>query len=87
MELDENGRVRETFQNDCPYELSCGALLDDGCVHFCRILVCFTGRPFIEVGPVLQEEMEKALSTLEEWDAKFLRKHGEREDLDNKESH
>lgn len=80
MELDETGRVYETFQHDRPYELSCGAVLAEGNMSYYKILVCFTGKPFNEVGPVLKQEMEHALSEVEQWDAKFLIENGESED-------
>jgi len=57
---------------------------DDGSkygVRFQKGFVCFSGKPFDEVGAVLQSEMEKHLPTLEAWDAQYLKDHGEKVQL------
>lgn len=63
---------------DLPYELSCGAILDDGQSRYYKILQCFSAKPFEQVPLILKEEMEKALRTLLTWDVKFLKKNGDK---------
>ena len=86
MELDEKGRRFETFRRDLPYSLCGGAYIgeDDGSkygVRFQKGVICFSGKPFDQVGAVLQREMEKYLPTLEGWNAKYLKDNGEKVQL------
>lgn len=86
MELDKHGQRFEHFRRDLPYELSGGAYLDvqDGSKYGARFgtsLQCFAGRPFEEVGAVLQEQMEKHLLILEGWDSQCLKEHARRQQL------
>jgi len=83
MDLDEKGQRFEKFRRDLPYGLGAGAYIveDDGSkygVRFQKGLICFSGKPFDQVGAVLQSEMEKHLPTLEAWDAQYLRENGEK---------
>src|SRR5580700_918068 len=78
MEEDKDGNRFEQFRHDLPYELSAGAcvVVQDGSKHgtrFSKIMLCFVGKPFDEVGAILQSEMEKHLPTLETWDAQHLK--------------
>lgn len=86
MEFDKDGRRFERFRRDLPYELSAGAslILEDGSkygVRFDKCFQCFAGKPFDQVGAVLETEMEKHLPTLERWDAQYLRENGEKVQL------
>ena len=81
MEFDENGQRFEKFRRDLPYELGAGAYVfeDDGSKHGTRYDItspCFSGKPFDQVGVVLQSEMEKHLPTLEAWDVHYLKANG-----------
>jgi hypothetical protein len=49
--------------------------------RFQKSLQCFSGKPFDQVGAVLQDEMQKRLHTLEEWDAQYLKDNGEKVQL------
>jgi hypothetical protein len=86
MELDENGKRFEKFTRNLPYGLCAGAYIveDDGSkygVRFQKGLICFSGKPFDQVGAVLQSEMEKHLPTLEQWDAQHLEDNGKKVQL------
>lgn len=86
MELDEKGNRFEKFTRNLPYGLCAGAYVDeqDGSkygVRFQKGLICFSGKPFDQVGAVLQSEMEKHLPTLEAWDARYLKENGEKVQL------
>ncbi len=86
MELDESGNRFEKFRRNLPYGLCAGAYIveDDGSkygVRFQKGLICFSGKPFDQVGAVLQSEMEKHLPTLEGWNAKYLKDNGEKVQL------
>jgi len=86
MELDEKGQRFEKFRRDLPYGLSAGAYVDeqDGSkygVRFQKGLICFSAKPFDQVGAVLQNEMEKHLPTLEQWDAQHLKDNGKKVQL------
>ncbi|MBS2035703.1 hypothetical protein JST97_12000 [bacterium] len=76
----EQKQGREVIHQDLPYELSCGAILDDGQGRYYKILQCFSGRPFEQVLSQLKGELENALRLLLTWDAKFLKKNGDRFD-------
>jgi hypothetical protein len=83
MELDKDGHRFEQFRRDLPYELSAGANADvpDGSKHGIRFqkgFQCFSGKPFDQVGAILQSEMEKHLPTLEKWDTQYLKANGEK---------
>jgi hypothetical protein len=83
MDLDEKGGRFETFRRDLPYSLYAGAdiIENDGSKHGIRFqkgITCFSGKPFDQVGAVLQSEMQKQLPTLEQWDAKYLKENGEK---------
>lgn len=83
MELDKDRRRFERFSRNLPYELSAGAciVVDDGSQHGSRIgrvFYCFSGKPFDEVGAVLESEMEKHLPTLEGWNEQYLLEHGQK---------
>ncbi|HEY2585399.1 MAG TPA: hypothetical protein VGI81_06535 [Tepidisphaeraceae bacterium] len=78
MEYDKDGRRFERFRRDLPYELSAGAYVDvqDGSKYgtrFGKVIQCFSGKPFDQVGAVLQYEMQKHLPVLETWDAQYLK--------------
>jgi len=86
MELDEKGCRFEKFRRDLPYGLCAGADIveDDGSKHgvrFQKDIICFSGKPFDQVGAVLKSEMEKHLPTLEAWDVQFLKDNGEKVQL------
>ncbi len=86
MELDKDGRRVEQFKRDLPYELSAGAYVDvqDGSkygIRFQKAHRCFVGKPFDQLGAVLQSEMEKHLPMLEGWDAEYLKANGEKVQL------
>jgi hypothetical protein len=86
MELDEKGCRFEKFRSDLPYALYAGASIveDNGTkygVSFQKGFICFSGKPFDQVGAVLQSEMEKHLSTLEKWDVQYLKENGEKVQL------
>ena len=86
MELDEKGQRFEKFRRDLPYGLSAGAYVDeqDGSkygVRFQKGLICFSAKPFDQVGAVLQNEMEKHLPTLEQWDVQHLKDNGKKVQL------
>jgi len=86
MECDRDGHRFERFRRDLPYELSAGAFVDvpDGSkygVRFSDSVQCFSGKPFDQVGAVLQSEMEKHLPTLEGWDVQYLREKGKKSQL------
>lgn len=86
MELDKNGNRIEKFGRDVPYELAAGAFLDvaDGSrygTRFQKSFQCFSGRPFDQVGPALQKEMERHLRTLEQWNVQYLKDNGEKVQL------
>jgi hypothetical protein len=83
MELDEKGNRFEKFRRDLPYGLGAGAYIveEDGSkygVRFEKYFICFSGKPFEQVGAILQSEMEKHLPTLEAWDAQYLKENGEK---------
>jgi hypothetical protein len=83
MELDEKGRRFEKFRRDLPYALYAGASIaeNDGSkygLRFQKSLICFSGKPFDQVGAVLRSEMEKYLPTLESWDAQYLKENGKK---------
>jgi hypothetical protein len=86
MEPDKDGRRVEQFRRDLPYELSAGAYVDvqDGSKYgtrFQKAIQCFSGKPFDQVGAVLQSEMEKHLPTLEQWDVQHLKENGKKVQL------
>jgi len=86
MELDKHGRRFEQFRRDLPYELAAGAYVDVECdsrhrTRFQKSILLFSGKPFDQVSAVLEGEMRKHLSTLEEWDAEYLKKNGQRVEL------
>lgn len=86
MDLDENGHRFEKFSRDLSYGLCAGADIveDDGSkygVRFQKDLICFSWKPFDQVGAVLQSEMEKHLPTLEGWSAQYLKENGEKVQL------
>jgi hypothetical protein len=81
MELDKEGHRFERFTRDLPYNLCGGACFDvrDATklrVRYGRIFHYFRGKPFDQVGAVLQDEMEKHLPTLERWDVQHLIDYG-----------
>jgi len=83
MESDKDGRRFERFRRDLPYELSVGAYVDvqDGSrfgIRFQKSFQCFSGKPFDQVGAVLQSEMETHLDTLEKWDEHYLNENGQK---------
>ena len=83
MDCDEKGQRFEQFRRDLPYSLYAGASIieADGSKHGirCQIdITCFSGKPFDQVGAVLQSEMEKHLPTLEAWDAQYLKENGKK---------
>jgi len=83
MDLDENERRFEQFRRDLPYSLYAGASIteEDGSKHglrYCIDFTCFSGKPFDQVGAVLQSEMEKHLRTMEEWDPQYLKDNGKK---------
>ena len=83
MELDENGQRFEKFSRDLPYGLCAGADIveDDGSkygVRFQKDLICFSGKPFAQVGAILLGEMERHLRPLEGWNAQYLKDNGEK---------
>lgn len=69
---------RELIFQDLPYELSCGAILDDGGGRYYKINQCFSARPFEQVAQTLKTELEKALKTLLAMDVVYLKKNGDR---------
>ncbi len=77
MEDDKEGNRFEEFRRDIPYELNAGAYIEmpdgsrDG-IRYSKYLVCFSGKPFREVGAVLCSEMEKYLPIVDKWDAQYL---------------
>jgi hypothetical protein len=86
MEFDKDGHRVEQFRRDLPYELSAGAYVDvqDGSKHgtrFQKAIQCFFGKPFDQVGAVLQSEMQKHLGTLEAWDVQYLKDNGKKVQL------
>ena len=86
MDCDEKGQRFEQFRRDLPYSLYAGASIieADGSKHgirFQKDITCFSGKPFDQVGAVLQSEMEKHLPTLEQWDVQHLRQHGKKVQL------
>jgi hypothetical protein len=86
MDFDEKGQRFEQFRRDLPYSLYAGASIieADGSKHgirFQKDITCFSGKPFDQVGAVLQSEMEKHLPTLEGWDAQYLKNNGEKVQL------
>ena len=86
MQLDKHGKRFEEFKRDLPYDLGAGACLleNDGSKHGVRYqksFLCFFGKPFHEVGAILQSEMEKHLHTLEAWDTQYLKDEGEKVQL------
>lgn len=86
MEFDKDGHRVEQFRRDLPYELSAGAYVDvqDGSKYgtrFDKCFQCFSGKPFDQVGAVLQSEMQKHLPTLEKWDAQYLKENGRKVQL------
>jgi hypothetical protein len=86
MGLDEKGNYFEEFRRDLPYDLGAGAYINvsDDSGHTSRVgirFACFSGKPFDQVGAVLQGEMQKHLVTLEKWDVQYLKDHGERVQL------
>ena len=86
MESDEGGHRVDQFRRDVPYELSAGVYIDvqDGSRYGLRLqkaIQCFSGKPFDQVGAILQSEMEKHLPTLEAWNVQYLKDHGERVQL------
>jgi hypothetical protein len=86
MECDKEGQRFERFKRDLPYELSAGAYVDeqDGSkygVRFQKCFPCFSGKPFDQVGAVLQSELEKHLPTLEGWDAEHPKQNGKKVQL------
>lgn len=81
MECDKNGRRFERFSRDVPYELSAGVYVDvqDGSkygIRFQKAILCFSGKPFRQVGPVLRTEMDRCLKKLEQWDVECLKDDG-----------
>lgn len=83
MELDKDGHRVEQFRRDLPYELSAGAYVDvqDGSkygIRFSKCFQCFSGKPFDQIGAVLESEMKKHLRTLEEWDTQYLKDNGKK---------
>ena len=83
MDFDEHGSRFEKFRRDLPYSLYAGASIieDDGSKHgirFQKDITCFSGKPFDQVGPILQSEMAKYLPTLEAWDTQHLKDHGKK---------
>ena len=86
MELDKDGHRFEQFRRDLPYELGAGAYVNvpDGSkygIRFQKGFQCFTGKPFDQVGAVLQNELQKHLPTLERWDVRYLKANGARVQL------
>jgi len=86
MELDKDGHRVEQFRRDLPYELSAGAYVDvqDGSkygIRFSKCFQCFSGKPFDQIGAVLESEMKKHLGTLEEWDTRYLKDNGKKVQL------
>jgi hypothetical protein len=86
MECDKDGRRFERFRRDLPYELSAGAYVDlqDGSKYgtrFQKAVQCFAGKPFDQIGAVLQGEMERYLPTLEQWDVQYLKDNGKKVQL------
>lgn len=71
-------QIVEGHRRDLTYELSCGAILDDGESRFYKISQCFSARPFEEVVLILPEQLENALRTMETWDARYLKRNGDR---------
>jgi hypothetical protein len=45
------------------------------------LIQCFSGKPFDQVGAVLQSEMQKHLPTLEAWDVQHLKDNGKKVQL------
>lgn len=83
MDFDANGRRFERFRHDLPYSLYAGASIieTDGSkygIRFQNDITCFSGRPFDQIGAVLQNEMQKYLTTLEKWDVQYLKDHGKK---------
>ena len=83
MELDKDGHRVEQFKRDLPYELSGGAYVDvpDGSKYgtrFQKAIQCFSGKPFDQVGTILQSGMEKHLPMLEAWDVQYLKDNGKK---------
>lgn len=86
MDLDEKGRRFEKFRRDLPYSLYAGAdiIETDGSkygIRFQKGITCFSGKPFDQVGAVLQNEMEKHLPILEGWNLQYLKANGEKVQL------
>jgi hypothetical protein len=86
MEFDKDGHRFERFRRDLPYELSAGAsvFVDDGSkygVRFDKCFQCFSGKPFDQVGAVLQNELQKHLPTLAQWDVQYLKDNGKKVQL------
>ena len=86
MEFDKDGHRFEQFRRDLPYELGAGAYVDvkNGSKYgtrFQKSVQCFSGKPFDQVGAVLQSEMQKQLRTLEEWDVQYLKENGKKVQL------
>ena len=86
MEFGKDGQRYEQFSRDLPYELSAGASLavPDGSkygIRFDKCFQCFSGKPFDQVGAVLQCELETHLRTLEQWDVQYLKQNGEKMQL------
>lgn len=87
MDLDKNGRRFERFRRDLPYELSAGAYIEvdpgtGSTIRFYKFILCFRGKPFEQIGAILESEMERFLPTLEGWDAEYLAKTGAQVQLD-----
>ena len=83
MEEDKDGKRFEKFSRDLPYGLGAGAdiVVQDGSRYGTRFqsgFCCFSGKPFDQVGAVLQSEMERHLPTLEQWDVQFLKDCGQK---------
>jgi hypothetical protein len=81
MELDEKGLRHEVFSSDLPYELSAGAyaILTDDAKHRRRVqkaIQCFQGRPFRDIEKSLEDELERNVRIVQQWDLRFLQEHG-----------
>ena len=86
MDLDDKGCRFEKFRRDLPYSLYAGAdiIENDGSkcgIRFQKGITWFSGKPFDQVGAVLQSEMKKHLPTLEEWDVQYLKDNGKKVQL------
>lgn len=83
MAPDEHGQRIDRFTPDALYELGAGGSItvQDGSrfgTRFQKAFWCFSGVPFHRVPAILMAELEKHLPQLEEWDAEYLKAHGQR---------